>query len=402
MLSYIYKIHIKDYNDTSIFKEIFRYKIIQKLIKIFIIHIKKINNKYNILNKNNIKNYIRRKLYDYVNTWCWKQYDNTTLKDIVIPYVSDNKYNFDEFIENINYSLNTNLDKMIFNKLIYDVKKFLKKAYIKFSKTANIDIYLDKNIIEGDIILKCNYEDKDYNLKIYKNLYDRLYFKYKNNNNDMKDVNKYIYCLYFRYAYMDANNQQLAIHPNIKKLLKSININFELFGSGINSFSDNYCSIFYDIEKYFGSKGNFYDIEIIQGIYWCNPPYINSVMKDCAIKLINIIEKRKEVGFLITIPIWDKLTQKLKLDKILKNNNSNILKNKYIDYPIYYLLKPYIKYELIIPKFKIPYLNLKYNKFIYAVDTYMLFIYNKLDDIHINNTVELLDNIYHNSDNIIK
>jgi hypothetical protein len=402
MLSYIYKVHTKDYIKTSIYKELLRYKIIQKLIKIFIINITKINNKYNILNKNNFKRYINRKLYDYVQTWCWKQYNNTSLQDIVIPYVSDNKYNFDEFIENINDSLNTKFDIIIFNKLIYNVKKYLKNAYNKFSNISNIDIFLEKEIIEGDIILKCNYEDRDYNLKIYKNLYDRLYQKYKNNNDNMDNIDKYIYCLYFRYAYMDANNQQLAIHPNIKKLLRSININFELFGSGINTFSDNYCSIYYDIEKFFGSKGNFLDIEIIQGIYWCNPPYINSLMKNCAIKVIDIINRKKEVGFIITIPIWDKETKKLKFEKILKDNNSNILQNKYIDYPIYYLLKPYIKYELIIPKFKIPYLNLRYNKFIYAVDTYMLFIYNKLDNIYINNVVELLDNIYYNSDNIIK
>ena len=70
-------------------------------------------------------------------------------------------------------------------------------------------------------------------------------------------------------------------------------------------------------------------------------------MKDCAIKVIDIIDRKKEVGFIITIPIWDEETKKLKFDKILKDNNSNISQNKYIDYPIYYLLKPYIKYELI-------------------------------------------------------
>ena len=48
----------------------------------------------------------------------------------------------------------------------------------------------------------------------------------------------------------------------IMLLFKSYGVNFELYGSAINALSDNYCSLFYDIEKYFGSKGNFFDIEL--------------------------------------------------------------------------------------------------------------------------------------------
>lgn len=40
--------------------------------------------------------------------------------------------------------------------------------------------------------------------------------------NNIEYVDEYIYCLYLRYSYMDADMQQLAIHPNIKKIKKKV------------------------------------------------------------------------------------------------------------------------------------------------------------------------------------
>lgn len=37
---------------------------------------------------------------------------------------------------------------------------------------------------------------------------------------------------------------------------------FELFASAINTYTNNYCSLFYDIEQYFGSQGNIFNYKI--------------------------------------------------------------------------------------------------------------------------------------------
>ena len=116
-------------------------------------------------------------------------------------------------------------------------------------------------------------------------------------------------------------------------------------------------------------------------------------MENCAKKIINDLKNNKNIGFLVTIPIWDKKTQNIITDKILINNNQNINQSDFKDYPIYYLLKPYIKYELIIPKNNIPYFSFKLNKFIFAVDTYILVIYDTLIESYIINTIKYLQNI---------
>ena len=78
--------------------EIFRSRIINNLIKLFTIEISKFKTiiKANVLNK--IFKY--NKLNDLVQKWCWMQYYNKNLLDDVIPYVTDNKYYFDDFFGN--------------------------------------------------------------------------------------------------------------------------------------------------------------------------------------------------------------------------------------------------------------------------------------------------------------
>ena len=76
----------------------------------------------------------------------------------------------------------------------------------------------------------------------------------------------------------------------------------------------------------------------------------------------------------------------------VKNYNLNSIAN-HNDYEIYALLKPYIKSELIIPKKRIPYFNHRLNTPIYAVDTYMLIIYDKIEYVYIKPILTAFDQI---------
>ena len=386
-----------DNSNVSIHKEILRSIIIKKLINLFIDKIRTLR----IKNLGLIFKY--NKLEDYVQKWCWLQYENPYIQDIVIPYIKNETYNFDEFIYDFNYTMKkANIKVSDIQQLINNVKMLLKNSYLDFINTKYENIKINKIREEENVTLICKYPDNnssnkypdnnssnkssdnnssnEYKVVISNDLYIRLVKKCNCKDNSKCDM--YIFCLIFRYSYIDAENQQLAIHRKIKDMFKSYGVNFELYGSAINALSDNYCSLFYDIEKYFGSKGNFFDIELKSGIYWCNPPYIDRLMTKTAHKLIETMNKTNNIAFIITIPIWDTVTKSMNFSEITRNHTLN--RDDFDDYPIYALLKPYIKDELIIPKNRIPYFNYRHNKPINARDTYMLIVYKDIQytDFH--------------------
>jgi phosphorylated CTD-interacting factor 1 len=91
---------------------------------------------------------------------------------------------------------------------------------------------------------------------------------------------KLVMCIILRYNSLESYNQQLAILPDLNKYLHNkYNINFELFASSINCFYGNYCSLFFDLEKYFGSNGNFNLLNIKKGFYVANPPFDEEIIK---------------------------------------------------------------------------------------------------------------------------
>jgi hypothetical protein len=390
MTDYKYKIN-KLYNNSSdsvtLNIELNRLKIINELTNIFKNFIKKISN--------NNKVFLHNKIDEYVQRWCWLQYNS--LNDSVIPYINTNDYDFEDFIDFIKYNLEIELDtkNQDFIQLKNDIICFLKNSYEFLLSLNNINSKSNHLIFTEFIgtqeipdIKKINNNNNNITL-IYNNnrlsisikLYNKLVDKFKKNNDNDINIDVYIYYLLFRYSYIESGNQQLAINEKIKYMFKDFGVNFELYGSAINTTSDNYCSLYYDIEKYFGSKGDFFHIELYSGIFWCNPPYCNTLLTKTAIKILNYL-KYNDLCFIITIPIWDKKTQNNinSYTNVQRNINTNITDiSEYDDYLIYYLLKPYIKDELIIPKYRIPYFNYRLNKYIYAVDTYMLIIYNEND-----------------------
>lgn len=136
-----------------------------------------------------------------------------------------------------------------------------------------------------------------------------VYNKMKNNyTGDNKIFDIVIWIIIFRYQLLGSNNHQLGILPNIiNKMKEDYNLNFECFASSINSTLKNYCSIYYDLEKYFGSKGNFFNIELEMGTYSFNPPYQKEIIDNGINRILNFLDKTtKPLTFIMTIPVWDK------------------------------------------------------------------------------------------------
>lgn len=91
-----------------------------------------------------------------------------------------------------------------------------------------------------------------------------------------------IWAILFRYKYLGLGNTHKSyngyhIHKKLRKNIgKIIGEHMDLFGSiyGVmnNTISPYFCGLFPDIEQYFGSVGNCFDIELLSGSYLCYPP----------------------------------------------------------------------------------------------------------------------------------
>ena len=102
------------------------------------------------------------------------------------------------------------------------------------------------------------------------------------------------------YKFVGLTNTHLSIPPIFKGI--------ELFGSPLNTHNP-FCSIF-EIDKKFGSLGNFFSFEFKPGNYLCNPPFEEKIMERMATKLIIALDSVEEMNIFITIPVWDSKSQR--------------------------------------------------------------------------------------------
>jgi hypothetical protein len=171
---------------------------------------------------------------------------------------------------------------------------------------------------------------------------------------------------------MDAKNQQLAIPYEFNKYInKHFSVDFELFGSAINRYHTHYCSLFYDVEKFFGSHGSFFNINPIKGVYIANPPFDEEIMHKCSQHLIRCLSETEDpLCFMLTIPVWDyeTLTKKFNLKDVKDYGEYRALtvltESKYF----------YKKYTFLKNNF--PYYNYSNQKLIRASNTYFIIIKN--------------------------
>jgi len=198
-------------------------------------------------------------------------------------------------------------------------------------------------------------------------------------------VDEYLWAIVFRYQLLGSNNHQLAVLPNImESMTKDYNLNFECFASAINSTYPRYCSIYYDLEKYFGSVGSFFTMTPIKGTFGFNPPYQKDIIDLGIKKLFGFLEKSQEhLTFIITIPIWDNIGR-----DYMKSHYANELEKQNIDYgdfPIVNSVRDskYFKGLRMIPKEKFTYVdhNFELYKNKTIQNTYVIILSNSESDL---------------------
>jgi hypothetical protein len=205
--------------------------------------------------------------------------------------------------ENYKYQL-TQLEgyqeSLIYKNNIHNYK--INKTIINVKKNQTNKEFYKLEMIVPFIIKDKRLQNTLNNILIPSHTHDKLYQKYTGRKNKFND---YLWAIIFRYQLLGSNNHQLAVLPNImNEMNKDYELNFECFASAINSTFDNYCSIYYDLEQYFGSVGSFYNLTLIEGTYGFNPPYQKQIIESGINKILQFLES-DNLTFIITIPIWD-------------------------------------------------------------------------------------------------
>ncbi len=292
---------------------------------------------------------------DYTN-------NNDIIKRILIDYCSLYKIeNIDTKINNIISDLYSSYDSLL-NKLSeYNIN------------TNNINIYKSESTYDRNNknILFYNFHISNNNNKICNKLtniinnimipveqYNEMKNRYHNDFDNDNHMDKIIWIILFRYQLLSSNNNQLAVIPKVyNKMITDFGLSVECFASAINTSLNYFCSIYYDVEKYFGSIGNFFNIIPKKGVYSFNPPYQFDVISNGILKIINHMESTKEkLAFIITIPIWDNEGKQIMLDNNMENNNNII---KYNDFEIMNIIKksPYFRGLRMISKDNFTYMD---------------------------------------------
>jgi len=249
-------------------------------------------------------------------------YNNTiTLKETLLDLCK-----FDATITNVDKKIETVLSNLV---NIYEIQLKLVANYQNSDlfKTTKDKYKINKkkhrnNFYKFDISVIFDIKNKRLinilnNILIPISIYEKLSDCYTGDKNKIDD---YIWAILFRYQLLGSNNHQLAVLPNIMNQMNNdYKLNFECFASLINNTFNHFCSIYYDLERYFGSVGSFFNITPLKGTFGFNPPYQKNVITKGINKLFTFLEgTEEELTFIITIPIWDIEGQ------ILMNNKPNI------------------------------------------------------------------------------
>jgi hypothetical protein len=149
--------------------------------------------------------------------------------------------------------------------------------------------------------------DKYPPIKIHPRLYQKMTDNIIDPLPNETDSDTLIWCILFRYKYCELdNNVQLAVLKHrYENFQRENGACLEMFGSAMNHTLPHFCSLFYDLEKYYGSKGNFYNLKIKRGFFLLNPPFAEPTLSYSLRSVMKSMEKYKDIKVYITIPIWD-------------------------------------------------------------------------------------------------
>lgn len=262
----------------------------------------------NILTKEKIKLISSRKsnyqiISDNLSMWIGVNLmDKTNLVDPLIPYDAGI---IDTFIKTLHFlgHIPITQAKDVFQKmnLIERTNQIIYQLMSLRNKKVKDEVYY-----KNEQIVYVNHSHK---IKIKLDCSNKVYYHLKNRyTGDLKKFNEMVCCLLLRYKTFNGNSHQFAMTIDFKDALRdTYKIDFECFASAINVHYTNYCSLFYDIEQYFGSFGSFYTLKYHKGFYIANPPYEVIMLLKMVKKFQESCQESKEpLSISYGLPNWGK------------------------------------------------------------------------------------------------
>jgi phosphorylated CTD-interacting factor 1 len=84
-------------------------------------------------------------------------------------------------------------------------------------------------------------------------------------------------------------------------------VRHECYASPLNRFHANFCSMYPDVDRFFGSKGNFYDYDqFTDGCYEANPPFDGMSVGSCFYRLRAVLAAASTpLTFVMVLPDMD-------------------------------------------------------------------------------------------------
>tara|TARA_X000000950_G_scaffold15348_1_gene16629 strand:+ start:964 stop:2004 length:1041 start_codon:yes stop_codon:yes gene_type:complete len=237
------------------------------------------------------------------------------------------------------------------NSILNEIKEHIRNI----KNIEDKDYYVVKKVTKGNIELKYKRQIQ----KLKKKTYNRI-IKQNIIKSDY-DIDLVIWCLLYRYKALGYWGGMFgSIQPKYYNYFREVNnMEVEGFGSFLNHTLDYYFGLFYDLEKYFGCLGNFYNATFKKGIFLINPPYIikhiNKAIENC----VDNLDKEK-VSFVFSLPVWDVSTIK-KLNDVCNNQKkidfvtdikvSKLRNNRYIKFNKIYCKEDFKYYDYLTEKY---------------------------------------------------
>lgn len=254
-----------------------------------------------------------KKLDSIYNLWLFTMY-GMGLNDVdgLIPTISDG-YDFQTISDSFSniVKLTSDESKQLFkplkelcNKSISIIKSKYSLYCVEDNITVKNDILGDKIVLSFELLSSGDSDVNSLTVSMHHKVYEKLKKQY---NGETPDY--HIALLMYRYNSIIINNQFAAMPDEHKdEYIKKYDIQIELFAAGFNNYCKTYCSLFYEIEKYFGSIGNFFHTKPISGSFFMNPPYITEVMEPASQlaleSLINAKKAHRHLRFVEILPAW--------------------------------------------------------------------------------------------------
>lgn len=112
-----------------------------------------------------------------------------------------------------------------------------------------------------------------------------------------------------RYDTIGGAGYQAALPEAAFDVLKKLfGVTHECFASPLNQYLDSYNSAFPDTDRFFGSRGSFFDMDVNEGSFEGNPPFVEEVMAAQALHTVNLLDRaekaNKAMCFIIIWPGW--------------------------------------------------------------------------------------------------